>query len=319
MQRRNFLKLTSALAASGLASPLFAKEAFTIYGAPAMPSLIIGVTCMQGQIGKKYDAKLELWRDPDQLRAGVANGEYKVMMSPSNVGVNLANQGRKIGMVNILTEGLNFMMSKGEKITEFAQLKGKKIVMPFKNDMLDIIVRAIAKKQGISGLNIDYTASPAESAQLFLAKDYDVAITVEPLASAMILKGKVSGVAVQRGANLSDMWAQAFSVKPIIPQAGIIADTDFYAAKKADFEILNADLADALAWIKANKQSAAAIGTNFFPAPPPAIFMSIDTSNLCVKKPSEIKDELLKFYEILMEFNPKLIGGAMPKDEFFLC
>jgi len=107
--------------------------------------------------------------------------------------------------------------------------------------------------------------------------------------------------------------------KPIIPQAGTIADTDFYAAKKADFEILNTDLADALAWIKANKQSAAAIGTNFFPAPPPAIFMSIDTSNLCVKKPSEIKDELLKFYEILMEFNPKLIGGAMPKDEFFLC
>ena len=47
--------------------------------------------------------------------------------------------------------------------------------------------------------------------------------------------------------------------------------------------------------------------------------MSIDTSNLCVKKPSEIKDELLKFYEILMEFNPKLLGSAMPKDEFFLC
>ena len=75
------------------------------YGAPAMPSVTIAVAAAQGKLAKQADVALEIWRSPDQLRAGVASGQFKVMMSPSNVGVNLRNQGQQVGMVNILTNG----------------------------------------------------------------------------------------------------------------------------------------------------------------------------------------------------------------------
>ena len=61
-----------------------------------MPSVTIAVAAAQGKLDKQADVALEIWRSPDQLRAGVASGQFKVMMSPSNVGVNLRNQGQQV-------------------------------------------------------------------------------------------------------------------------------------------------------------------------------------------------------------------------------
>ena len=148
LKRRDFLKMTAALAAAGVSPSLLAagKEQFTVYGAPAMPSVTIAVAALQGKLAKQADVSLKIWRSPDQLRAGVASGQFKVMMSPSNVGVNLRNQGQKVGMVNILTNGITQLMCKGSAITSPQDLVGKKILVPFKNDMPDIVLQALLKK-----------------------------------------------------------------------------------------------------------------------------------------------------------------------------
>lgn len=198
MKRRDFLKMTAALAAAGVSPSLLAagKEQFTVYGAPAMPSVTIAVAALQGKLAKQADVSLKIWRSPDQLRAGVASGQFKVMMSPSNVGVNLRNQGQKVGMVNILTNGITQLMCKGSAITSPQDLVGKKILVPFKNDMPDIVLQALLKKLKIDAhkVGITYTATPPEAVGLFLSKDYHAAILPEPMASASMLKGKTMGV-----------------------------------------------------------------------------------------------------------------------------
>lgn len=323
IQRRTFLKLTSALALSGFAPSLFAAsgEAFTLYGAPALPSLTIAVATLQGQLAKQRDVSLKIWRNPDQLRAGVASGEFKVMMSPSNVGVNLRNQGQNVGMINILTNGITQLVGK-QNIASPEQLVGKKVIMPFKNDMPDIVFKALLKQRGIDEkhVNITYAAAPAEAVGLFLSKDYDAAFLPEPMASACILRGKKMGVEVLRAFNFVQAWGDTFNGgKPIMPNAGIIANVDFFKAHEAEFNIFHQDLQNALMWIKNNTQSAAEIGTNYFPAPAPAIANAIPNANLTVMKGSELKEELMKFYEIILSYNPKLLGGKLPTESFFLC
>jgi putative tat pathway signal sequence len=322
LDRRSFLKLSSVIALAGVAPPIFAadRKIFTVYGAPALPSLTIAVATMQGQLAKQADVALKIWRNPDQLRAGVASGEFKVMMSPNNVGVNLRNQGQKIGMVNILTNGITKLVSK-QMLDAPEKLVGKKVIMPFKNDMPDITFQSLLKRRGIdeSKVNITYTAAPAEAVSLFLTKDFDVAFLPEPLASACILRGKKMGVEVVRSFDFLHAWAETFGGKPVIPQAGIIADVDFYKANEAEFALFHQDLQNALNWVKANPQSAAEIGTNYFPAPAPAIAEAIPHANLTVTKGSELKEELFKFYDMLMRYNPKLLGGKLPDEGFFLC
>ena len=321
MHRRDFLKSLAVLAAAGIAPAAAAagREAFTVYGAPALPSMTIAVAALQGRLAKQADVSLQIWRSPDQLRAGVAGGQYKVMMSPSNVGANLRNQGRKIGMVNILTNGIIQLVGK-KSLPRPQDLAGKKILIPFKNDMPDIVFQALMKKLNIDTgkIGISYAATPAEAVGLFLGKDYDAVLMPEPMASACILKGKTVGVNVVRGFDIVKEWGQAFGTKPLIPMAGLIADTDYFQSHKAQMELFHQDLKAALAWMMSNRQSAAKIGKNYLPAPEPALVMGLDGARLTVSKSSEIKNEILHFYEILMRFNPKLLGGKIPDDSFFL-
>ena len=321
--RREFLKITAALAAAGASPALLAaaKEQFTVYGAPALPSMIIAVAALQGQLAKQADVSLKIWRSPDQLRAGVAGGQFKVMMSPSNVGVNLRNQGRKVGMVNILTNGITQLVCKNKAVASPQELAGKKILVPFKNDMPDIVLQALLKKLKIDAakVGITYAATPAEAVGLFLSKDFHAVILPEPMASAAMLRGKMTDVTTVRGFDIVKAWAQAFDTKPLIPMAGIIADEAYFHAHKAQFDTFHQDLKNALAWISGHRAEAAKIGKNYLPAPEPALVAAIDGARLTVTKPSEIKTEILHFYEILMQFNPKLLGGKMPDSGFFLA
>ena len=101
--------------------------------------------------------------------------------------------------------------------------------------------------------------------------------------------------------------------------AGIIANEEYFHAHKAQFDLFHQDLSDALSWIMANRKSAAEIGANYLPAPESAIEMGLDGARLTVTKAGELKDEIMQFYETLMEFNPKLLGGKLPDEKFFLA
>lgn len=322
LQRRDFLKLLAAASAAGLAPSAWAagKDDFTVYGAPALPSMIIGIAALQGKLRSQANVSLKVWRSPDQLRAGVASGQYQVMMSPSNVGVNLRNQGQKVGMVNILTNGIVQLVGK-QQLAHPQDLIGKKIIVPFKNDMPDIVLQAMLKKLNIdiNKVSITYAATSAEAVGLFLAKDFHAAWLPEPMASACILRGKQVGVNVVRGFDVIKTWGQVFNTKPMIPQAGLIANVDFYQANKAKFDLFHQDLVSALNWAKGNVQSAAQIGKNYLPAPVPALVNGLPYANLTVTKASSVKTELLQFYEELMRFNPKLLGGKLPDNAFFLA
>ena len=80
-------------------------------------------------------------------------------------GVNLRNQGQQVGMVNILTNGITQLMCKGGAITSPQELVGKKILVPFKNDMPDIVLQALLKKLNIdiNKVEITYAATPTEA------------------------------------------------------------------------------------------------------------------------------------------------------------
>ncbi|MBR3424799.1 MAG: ABC transporter substrate-binding protein, partial [Neisseriaceae bacterium] len=76
MNRREFLSTSAALGLglSGLFGQAYAKgnnqSDWTIYGAPALPSITIATALLNGKLGKKYKSQLKIWNSPDQLRAG---------------------------------------------------------------------------------------------------------------------------------------------------------------------------------------------------------------------------------------------------------
>lgn len=320
MKRREFLyKANLALAALTMPNLAFGKERLVIWGAPALISISLAFAVSEGEARKSKDLKLNIWKSPDQLRAGFASGDFLLSAAPSNVGVNLAHQGLDVKVLNILTNGLNYIFTKDKKIKTLKDLEGKKLIVPFKNDMPDIILNALCVKMGVdrNKINIHYASNPPQAAQLFIAKpEFDAVLSQEPLASALSLMAKKNGVSVHRQIDIQGLWQEVFNTK--IFQAGLIVKGSFYEENKEFFTLLHKDLQNAVKWIHSNQDSAAALGSKYLPAPQAAIKLGIAHSNIVALKASEIIDDLLRFYSIIFETNPQFLGGKMPERSLFL-
>ena len=309
LTRRRFLQISAATAAAS-ALPLRAAEPFTLWGPPVTPTVLLAVAAEMGEARKIRPFTVKSWQSPDMLRAGLLNKSIEISIVPSYVAANLRAQGQPVLLHNIMTRGLLAVMSKAGTISDLGGLAEKNLVMPFKNDMPDIVLQILAKKHGINLENrITYTATPPEAVTLFLQKDYPNALLPEPLASASILKGKQEGVNVVRSFPIDKIWNESFGTQNGIAQAGLMV-SETVAKEQADFlAALDKDLLAALDWVAANNKSAAEIAANYMPAPVPALERAFEHSALTALRAKDISDEILQFLNELHQFNPKITGG----------
>ena len=318
LKRRQFIGATAA-AFAATALPLRAADsAFTLWGPPVTPTVLLAVAAQMGEARKIRPFTVKSWTSPDQLRAGLLNKSIEISIVPSYVAANLRAQGQPVILHNIMTRGLLAVMSKGKPITGLKDLAGQKLVMPFKGDMPDLVLQILAKRAGIDLTNlVTYTATPPEAVTLFLQKDFPHALLPEPLASASILKGKQEGVNVVRSFPIDKIWNESFGTQNGIAQAGLMV-SETVAKEQADFlAALDKDLLAALDWVTANNKSAAEIAANYMPAPVPALERAFEHSALTAVRAKDISAEILQFLGEMYQLNPKIVGGKAPDASLF--
>ncbi len=326
MKRRKFLKTATYTTLSGLAagqmSFAYAEESSTlttVWGAPVAPAVLLGVAARRGQLHKTVPYKVKVWKTPDQLRAAVAKGTMPVTMVPSYVAANFSNRGKDVVLANIMTFGLLQMVARDNKLNSIEDLVGKSIVMPFKNDMPDLVLQILCKNAGIdfTALNVQYVTTPPEAMALFLKQRAEVAFLPEPMTTGAIFKGKMSGQKVVRALDFQQEWGRIMKTKPRIPQAGLQIDRGFYQANQSSINQLLDDISAAAAWIAENPQSAAEIGSNYLPLPKPILAAALPNAYLTGTRTADIADEILFFFEQMYNLNPKIVGGEMPSKALF--
>ncbi len=327
MDRRKFLNSSMNLGLGTMGALMLPSFAFanppklTIWGAPALISLSLIVAIKQGAAKDMMPLKYDSWNTPDQLRAGFAGKDFVLAASPSNVGVNLYHQGIDVKLLNILTNGLNYIFTKNENIKTLKDLEGKKLILPFKNDLPDIVFQVLchAYKVDISKIQIQYVQTPPEAAMLFVKKDtFDAVFAQEPMASTMSLLAKKKGVSVYRSIDVQKIWSETFKECPKIPQAGLIVRAQFFEENQKFFEVLHNDLIEAVKWIDSNKDSAAKIGSKYLPTPKMGIRAAIPYANFTADRCKDIADSLDAFFAIVYDFNPKLLGGKKPPKSLYV-
>ena len=318
LKRRQFIGATAA-AFAATALPLRAADsAFTLWGPPVTPTILLAVAAQMGEARKIRPFTVKSWTSPDQLRAGLLNKSIEISIVPSYVAANLRAQGQPVILHNLMTRGLLAVMSKGKPITGLKDLAGQKLVMPFKGDMPDLVLQILSKRAGIDLSNlVTYTATPPEAVTLFLQKDFPHALLPEPLASASILKGKQEGVNVVRSFPIDKIWNESFGTQNGIAQAGLMV-SETVAKEQADFlAALDKDLLAALDWVTANNKSAAEIAANYMPAPVPALERAFEHSALTALRAKDISAEILQFLGEMYQLNPKIVGGKAPDANLF--
>ncbi len=323
LTRRSLLARGGAATAATLFAPalLKAQEPLVFWGPGATPSIVIAQAIAGGGLDAiAPGATFRAWKTPDELRAGLASGAIAASVVPSYVAANFYNRGLGLRLLNINTTGLLYVLSADEGLTDIAGLRGKKVGVPFRNDMPDYVLGRLLAAAGLAAdtdLTLDYTATPAEAVQTLLAGRVDAVLITEPATTAAIARAGEAGKPLRRAIDISAAWETAEG-RAGIPQAGLALGAPLVERLGADgVDALQAAMQAAVAEVVANPDAAAALVAEEFGLPAPVIARSIPFSNLTAARASAIKDDLVAFFEVLAAVNPAIVGGKLPDDAFY--
>ena len=301
-------------------------EKITIAGPPANVTHPVFKMIEDGAL-KDYADKVEfkIWNNPDQLRAMIINKEVDFVAVPTNVASILYNKKQPIKMLNVSVWGILKILVRDEKIKHLEDLKGSELVIPWRGDMPDIVLRAVMKKKGLTkeDIKLVYVSNPMDAAQQLIMRRADNILLPEPATSMVLRKTKsfpvnVIAPTVFRGIDLQEEWGEVYDRDAKIPQAGM-AVVGAMIERKELIEKFEAEYAKAMEWYKANPKEAGELVVKYvemFDAD--AIADSVGHVQLDVKKAIDSKEALDFFFGILKEDNPKIIGGTVPDESFYI-
>ncbi len=320
---RRALLATAGAGGVLLATPAILRAApaarLALYGPPAGPTVTLAHAVASGAFaGMAPDVSLTVWRSPDELRAGLTSGAIDLSVVPAQAAANLYNRGMGLRLVNVMTNGLLYVVAREGAIGSLADLAGKSLAVPFPNDTPDFVMRALlTKARLLDSVALSAPATPMEAAQMLLAGRIDAAVLSEPVATVALMRAKQAGAVMVRAIDLQAEWGIVTGLGPVVPQAGLAVTQAFSAAHADLIAPLQAALVAATAEVLADPATAAGHASGPLEQPEPMLAASIPHANLTATPASQARPQLEAMFALMGQVDPALFGGKMPDDGFY--
>ena len=326
VHRRNVLSGLALAGAAGIAPALLRAatdpaEALTIWGIPATPSVVFARAVASGALNAVAPgARFDIWKSTDQLRAGIASGEFKLFASSTYAAANFFNRGAGTVMVNVVTWGVLYLMARDERITRIEDLAGREVLLSNKNEAPDLLFRLVLKWAGLDpdrDVKLDYVGSPGEAVPLYLAGRGDVVLLHEPAATAALARAGEAGLPLFRAIDITEVYGQHTGRGPRIPQVGLAVNERFLQTRPEVVSAVHAACLDAGRWALAHPDAAGTLAAQTMPLPAPIIARSIPHVHLHVVSALEARSDIETYFGHLMSLDAQIVGGGLPGAAFY--
>lgn len=268
--------------------------------------------------------EFKLWKNPDELRAMAIKGNVDFLALPTNTAAILNNKGVDIKLLNVSVWGILGMISRDDSLKSLKDFKSKKIAVPFRADMPDIVFKQLLKREGLDpkkDFELVYVASPIDAMQMLIMRRIDHALLAEPAISIALRKTKsfpISLVAPDlfRSVDLQEEWAKVFDTDGDVPQAGVAV-----MGRMKNEHVIKRFLEEyekSLAWYRANpKEAGVLVVKTLDMLNADGVSDSIAHVRLKSVNVVKAKKDLEFFFNVLKEEEPKSIGLKLPQDNFY--
>lgn len=299
-----------------------ALDRLTVWGMPASPSVVLARAVASGALAPLVEeARFDVWRTPDQMRAGVVSGDMALFAAPTYSAANLFNRGAGIRLVNVLTWGLLYVVAgPGVTVTSLADLAGRKVLVAARNDAPDLLTRLVLGWAGLDperDVSLTYAGTSAEVVPLFLAGQADIAILPEPAASAALMRAGQAGITVTRALDVTGIYAAHTGRAAGIPQAGLAVTERFLGDHSDVVAALHEACVAAAGWVAAEPAAAAALVAGQLNLPAPIVEASLPNFRLEVASAAQARSDLELYFRNLMTLSPDIVAGRLPEPDFY--
>ncbi len=330
--RRRFLQFLTATTGLTLTSHLWGCSSptssqfqnqqlgkLTIGGSPIVITVLLAYLSQQPKIQSlAQEVDFRLWKTHDQLRAEAVSGQLQISATPTSLAANLYQRGVPIKLLNVLVWGVLYLWSGDENINSWEDLRGKRILIPFRGGLPAQLFLYLASENGLNPeqeLDIQYTTDFTQAVQLLLTGGGDIALLAEPAGTGAEIQGK--NIPLRPVLNLQEEWGKVTGRKPRIPQAGTLALTSLIEQYPEVIQAVQAELKNATIWATENPAEAAQLGAKYLGLKAPVIERSLAKTPLEMVTAVEAQEDLEFWFSRLMEQNPKLLQGKLPDAGFY--
>lgn len=275
-----------------------------------------------GDLITEDNISIESVSGPDLLVSGMISKSHDIIIAPINVGakVYIANSSN-YQLDAIITFGNSYLVSrKSTALSKIEDLNDKSILAYGKNATPDIVLRKALDLNSVN-TEINYLTGIDQIVPMFICNPQNpndtscsppnYILSAEPIISKLEVEYKVE-------LNILDLQNE-LDEENLIPQAGIFVNpesenTESIAAVlkliEKNIKYLNEKPKEYSVSIVENHQYFGNLKSEI-------IERSIPRSNIDYVKANENKELCKSFFKMLNEYNPNLLGGKEPNDNFY--
>jgi len=267
---------------------------------------------------KNADINITIYNEPIQVRKLMLNKEVSLAILPTTMGAILYNKGVSYQLVAIPVWGTLYLFGTDTSITQWSDLKGKRIYLMAKGMTPDVLFRHLLIQNGIDpekDVMLDYSfPTHIDLANAVAAGQAPLGVISEPMVSMVMQKNKT----VKSLFDLNSEWDIKHPEIPIA-QTALLVNSNF---AKENPEKLNAIIKSyriSSDWVNANTEQAAQLIAKYGILPDSlTALLAIPRSNMKLIEGKCIKNQIDNYLKIFYDLNPDIIGGKIPDDNFYL-
>jgi ABC-type nitrate/sulfonate/bicarbonate transport system substrate-binding protein len=273
----------------------------------ALPLLLMA----RDRLAPGVELKVDFFANHAQALAVLLRGETDLLLSGTSQGWENRLDGSPIVMLDTGVWGVSSLVGRDPSIKGFADLRGKRVALPFPGSPLDFQSRALLsfdKLDPDKDLTISFGPF-AQSVQRLLSGQLDAAALPEPLATLVVKKN-----GLLRLVQYSQAWARFTGGDPQSPQVSLFA-TEGWARDHAPViaSVISA-WNTASRTVSASPEAAASVFAVALAVDPAILEEAARNTLLAVPSPAENKARVLAYYQVVSKYLP---AGPRPLDDRF--
>lgn len=256
----------------------------------------------------------------DEVTPLIVQGKVDIAAVPANLASVLYNNtDGEVQVLAINTLGVVYIVESGETIQSVEDLRGKTIYASGKGATPEYGLNYVLSQNGIDpskDVTIEWKSEHAECLAALMAEENAIAMLPQPFVTTAQTKSENIRVAL----DLTKEWEalQAGKENPSAMLTGVViarrafveqnpeAVDAFMDAYKASVEFVNT-----------NNDEAAALVGKYEIVTEDVARKALPACNITFIEGDEMQDKLSGYLGVLLEQNPKSVGGKLPADDFY--
>lgn len=258
----------------------------------------------------------------DEVTPKLVQGETDIAAVPANLASVLYNNTE--GQVQVLavnTLGVLYIVETGDSVHTVEDLKGKTIYASGKGATPEYALNYILSANGLDpekDVTIEWKSEHSECVAALASSAEEGAIAMLP--QPFVTTAQTKNDKIKIALDMTEEWDSVnkkTGTEGSLITGVIVARTDFVKNHPDAVNVFMDSYKESVDYVNDNTEQAAELIEKYDIVPAAVAKKAIPYCNIVFIEGTEMKEKLSGYLNVLLEQNPKSVGGAIPADDFF--